>query len=87
VDRTVTRCIIESGIAAQIQLGYEMALAPSVTIAGDGTTHQNVNYEAKLVHMLAIDYTDDSSTQRKNVTRTLGVHSAPNRTSEMQVKG
>jgi len=85
--RTVTRCIIEGGIAAQIQLGYEMALAPSLTIAGDGTTHENVNYDAKLVHMPVHSYTNDNLEKPKHVTRTLGVHSAPNHTSETQVKG
>ena len=85
--RTVTRCIIEGGIAAQIQLGYEMAVAPSLTIAEDGTTHENVNYDAKVVHLPVDSYTNDNSAKPKHATRTLGVHSAPNHTSETQVKG
>lgn len=64
-----------------------MALAPNLTIAGDGTTHENVNYNAKLVHMPIQNYTDDDSAKLKHVTHTLGVHSAPNHTSETQVNG
>lgn len=64
-----------------------MALAPNLTIAGDGTTHENVNYDAKLIHVPAENYTDDNSMKHRHVTRTLGVHSAPNHTSETQVKG
>jgi hypothetical protein len=85
--RTVTHCIIEGGIAAQIQLGYEMVHTPNLTIAKDGTTHENVNYEAKLVHMPVGSYTDDNSAKLKHVTCTLDVHSAPNYTSETQVNG
>ena len=85
--QTVTRCIIEGGIAAQIQLGFEMAVAPSLAIAGDGTTHENVNYEAKLVHLPVDSYTDDNGGKSKHATHTLGVHSAPNHTSETQVNG
>lgn len=84
--RTVTHCIIEGGIAAQIQLGYEMAVAPNLTIAEDGTTHENVNYDAKLVHMPVESYEDNSASQI-HVTCTLGVYSAPNHTSETQVNG
>ena len=85
--RTVTQCIIEGGIAAQIQLGFEMAVAPSLTIAGDGTTHENVNYDAKLVPIPVENYTDDKSAKSKHATHTLGVHSALNHTSETQVNG
>jgi hypothetical protein len=59
--RTVGRVVTEKGIAAQIQLGYEMDIAPNVTIAGDGTTHENINYDAKLVHLVAENYTNDKA--------------------------
>jgi hypothetical protein len=61
-----------------------MAVAPCFTITGDGTTHENVNYEARLVHLLVDNYTDDNT---KHATCPLSVHSAPNHTSETQVNG
>ena len=64
-----------------------MAVAPSPTIAEDGTTHENFNYDAKFVHLPVDSYTDDNSAKSKHATCTLGVHSAPNDTSETQVKG
>lgn len=86
--RTVGRIVTEKGIAAQIQLGYEMAVAPVLGIAGDGTTHENINFEARLVHLVAEDYTDDTGKAKpKQVTRLLGVHSATDHTSETQLEG
>ena len=58
-----------------------MTHTPSLTIAEDGTTHGNMHYDAKLVHIPVGNYTDNNSAKPKHVTHTLGVHSAPNHTS------
>jgi hypothetical protein len=59
-----------------------MAVAPSSTIAGVGTTHRNVNYEAKLVHL---PEEVSRMTILKRLNMPLGVHIAPNYTSETQI--
>ena len=64
-----------------------MAIAPSLPIAGDGTTHENIDYDAKLVHLPVNSYVDNNDVKPKHTTCTLSVHSAPNHTSETQVSG
>lgn len=85
--RTVGRIILEGGIAAEIQLGLEMAAAPSLTLGGDGTTHKHVNFESRTINLLAEDYNGDGTEKPKHRTRMIGVHSAPDHKSETQVSG
>lgn len=47
ITRTsVSRIISEGYAAAQIQLGYEMKKAQSMTFSADGTGHRNINYNS-----------------------------------------
>ena len=43
---TVTRAGREGLLYSQIQLGYEMEGAASMTFSGDGTTHRGIQYYA-----------------------------------------
>ncbi|OBZ77483.1 hypothetical protein A0H81_02377 [Grifola frondosa] len=61
-----------------MQLVEEVTRADGITISGDGTTHKHVNYESRNVYL----NTADSHTRRF-----LGVHAAPNHTSEKQLDG
>ena len=54
-SHTVSRAILEGGIAAEIQLGFEIANATDLTIGMDGTTHRHVNLEAKYIHIGNMD--------------------------------
>src|SRR5262245_18159893 len=81
---TVGCIVTEKGVAAQIWLEYEMAIASNVTIAGDGTTYENITYDAKLVHLVAENYNDHKA-KPKQVMHLLGVHSASDHTSKTQV--
>jgi hypothetical protein len=44
--RTVARSILEGGIAAEIQLVYEIVKTNDLTLSEDGTTHKHINYES-----------------------------------------
>ncbi|KAJ7339908.1 hypothetical protein DFH08DRAFT_1013441 [Mycena albidolilacea] len=44
-QRTVQRATIEGGVAACVQLGYDMADADSVTLSSDATSVRGENYE------------------------------------------
>jgi hypothetical protein len=75
--RTVGRCILEGGIAAKIQLGFEMAKADSrfllmncnsftyvstgLTASSDGTSHRKMNIESNHFAYKAVDYHSNGS--------------------------
>ncbi|KAF8221737.1 hypothetical protein L208DRAFT_1529652 [Tricholoma matsutake] len=56
--RTVARAILEGGIAAEIQLAYEIVKTNDLTLTGDGTTHKHINYESQHIH-LKVPYSDE----------------------------
>jgi hypothetical protein len=62
---SISWILCEGYFAAQIQLGYEMKNAESMTFSADGTSHLSINYNSRHVHLVAEDYTspDGSSKQ------------------------
>jgi len=84
--RTVSRVIHEGYIAAQIQLGYEMENAKSMTFSGDGTTHKATQFNAWHVNYKVETNSSGGSKTTEHATRLLGVHSALDGTSEQSVQ-
>ncbi|KAI0055922.1 hypothetical protein BV25DRAFT_1842639 [Artomyces pyxidatus] len=74
-ERSISRIVLEGGVAATMQLGDEMT-----QVKGDGTSHRHIQYEVKHV-----TYTLPGASHP--VTRTLSISSAPNHTSETQLQG
>jgi len=72
---TITRIIKEGFFAAQIQLGYEMENAESMTFSADGTSHRSINYNSRHVNLIAEDYSGENAEQQ-HVTRFLGIQSS-----------
>ncbi|KAF8148860.1 hypothetical protein B0H34DRAFT_802746 [Crassisporium funariophilum] len=58
--RTVSRAILEGGIAAKMQLGYEMSRTKSLTISADSTSHRKINYKARHIALQTPDYSKTS---------------------------
>ncbi|KAI0352435.1 hypothetical protein OH77DRAFT_1460105 [Trametes cingulata] len=76
--RSVSRIVLEGLVAAKIQIAKEAGEADGITLSGDGTTHKNINYESCNMYLNL----DDTHTRRF-----VGIHSAPNHTSEKQLEG
>ncbi|KAG2337689.1 hypothetical protein BDR05DRAFT_1004857 [Suillus weaverae] len=83
--RTVSRALIEGGVATSIQLGHEISQANGLTISGDGTTHKNVNYELRIIELKTPSYT--AASPQKHHARVISVSSSINHTSETQISG
>ncbi|KAH9885777.1 hypothetical protein C8Q73DRAFT_814396 [Cubamyces lactineus] len=77
-NRSVRRITLEGLVASQLQVAIESKNAEGITISSDGTTHKNVNYEARHLHF---------NTGDMHTRRTLGIQSAPNHTSSSQLTG
>jgi len=73
---SVTRIIREGFYAAQIQLGYEMTKAKSITLSADGTSHRSINYNSQHAHLLVEDYDAQGNDKQKQATHFLGIRSA-----------
>ncbi|KAJ2936694.1 hypothetical protein H1R20_g398, partial [Candolleomyces eurysporus] len=84
--RTVQRAILEIGIAADIQLGYEMAQASKLVFSSDSTSHKHIEYEARTIALEVIDYTKPGSKPAWKM-RSFGVGTLVNHTSETQING
>ncbi|KAJ6483549.1 hypothetical protein C8R47DRAFT_1048987 [Mycena vitilis] len=88
--RTVSRSILEGGIAARMQLTHELSSNEGVTISADSTSHRGNNYEsAKFQHRVPDyqknpHYIDPTSTPR---IRHAGVDSTLDHSSEKAVAG
>ncbi|KAH6880315.1 hypothetical protein BKA70DRAFT_1126587 [Coprinopsis sp. MPI-PUGE-AT-0042] len=54
--RTVQRCILETLVAADIQLGSEMEASPAFTISQDSTSNRSINYQARHVALRVPNY-------------------------------
>ncbi|OJT06368.1 hypothetical protein TRAPUB_2754 [Trametes pubescens] len=76
--RSVGRIVLEGLVAAKNQIVEEGSRADGITLSGDGTTHKGTNYESRNFYM---------NLDLSHVRRFLGVHSAPNHTSEQQLVG
>ncbi|KAG1774400.1 hypothetical protein EV702DRAFT_923276, partial [Suillus placidus] len=47
---SVSRALIEGGVASRIQLGFEIK---NTNGNNDGTTHKNINYESRFIELKA----------------------------------
>jgi len=83
---SIARIIREGFFAAQIQLGYEMKNAESMTFSADGTGHRSINYASRHVHLLAEDYGASSDGTKKRATRFMGIQQTVDGSSEESVK-
>ncbi|KAM5530155.1 hypothetical protein V8D89_016178 [Ganoderma adspersum] len=95
----VQRCVVEGGVASDIQIGYEMSQARSFTISSDATSNRHTDYMGRHMAIRAPDYSTqtpsaaDTHSESSNPqlampkNRLLGVESAINHTSETQVEG
>jgi len=81
-QRTVSRAILEGGIAAKIQLGYEVTQAMGFTVSGDGTKNKHVDYEGKHINVAVPSYSnnDDSTVHHHNCL--IGINSSPDQSAE-----
>ena len=79
---SISRILREGYFAAQIQLGYEMKNAESMTFSADGTSHRSINYNSRHVHLVAEDYTSPEGSSKERVTRTFGIQSSRDGSSE-----
>ncbi|KAF8148589.1 hypothetical protein B0H34DRAFT_828386 [Crassisporium funariophilum] len=55
--RTVKRAVLESGVAAEIQLGYKMAKSDKIAYSSDLTSHKHIEYESRTIAIRVVDYT------------------------------
>ncbi|KAF8813548.1 hypothetical protein BYT27DRAFT_7251075 [Phlegmacium glaucopus] len=83
--RSVNRMIKEGYLAAQLQLGHEMANEESMTFSADGTSHHGINYNSHHVNLKAEDYGSESG-EACRATCVLGVQSSADGTSEESIK-
>ncbi|KIY63712.1 hypothetical protein CYLTODRAFT_381837 [Cylindrobasidium torrendii FP15055 ss-10] len=81
--RTATRSIKEGGIAAKVQIGYEVSRVHAVSGSGDSTSHKSVDYGAEHITLLAPNYKDPSQPDIPK-TRVLDISSNPGHRAEHQ---
>ncbi|RDB17366.1 hypothetical protein Hypma_001834 [Hypsizygus marmoreus] len=85
-ERTVQRAILESGVAAEIQLGYEMAKSDKISYSSDSTSHRHIEYESRSIAVKVVDYTQPDAEPQWKI-RSLGIDTSVNHTSETQING
>ncbi|KAF8157109.1 hypothetical protein B0H34DRAFT_849024 [Crassisporium funariophilum] len=85
--RTVGRIMKEGGVAAQIQMVYEVDATKGITLSSDGTTIRHRNYESRHVTLRVPAYGGNHSSGNEFTTRFMGIGSAPNHTSNTQLHG
>ncbi|KAJ7229548.1 hypothetical protein B0H12DRAFT_1077403 [Mycena haematopus] len=87
--RTVGRAILEGGVAAKMQITYELGLNQGISISADSTSNRGINIESAHIALRAPDYKggcvniDPSSTPK---IRSLGVDKTKDHTSTESVK-
>ena len=59
-----------------------MKNAESMTFSADGTSHHSINYNSCHVHLIAENYTPSESSSKQRVTRTFGIQSSKDGSSE-----
>ena len=68
-----------------MQLRYEMQNAQSMTFSADGTSHRNINYNSRHVHLPVEDYASPESDKKQCATRTFGIQSSRDGSSEESI--
>ncbi|KAF9552336.1 hypothetical protein CPC08DRAFT_698685 [Agrocybe pediades] len=84
--RTVKRAILEAGVAADVQLAYEMVQTDKIAYSSDSTSHKHIEYESRTIALKVANYTDPGN-EPQWMLRTFGVGTSVNHTSETQVNG
>ena len=79
--RTVSRIILEGYYAAQMQLGYEMEKAKSMTFSGDGTIHRATQFASRRAN-----YSVEDDGTMKHTTHFLGIHSSLDGSSKQSLQ-
>ena len=82
---SISQILHEEYFAAQIELGYEMRNAESMTFSADSTSHCSINYNSCHVHLVAEDYTSPEDHSKQQVTQTFGIQSSKDGSSEQAV--
>ena len=59
-----------------------MKNAESITFSTDGTSYRSINYNSHHVHLVAEDYTSPEGRSKQQVTRTFGIQSSKDGSSE-----
>lgn len=84
ISRTsVIRIIREGGIAAKVQVAYELKNSRSVTASSDGTGHRAINYNSRHLNLLTKDY---NTGEVGHTTRFLGIMPSLDGSSEESIK-
>ncbi|KAF8240430.1 hypothetical protein L208DRAFT_1233085 [Tricholoma matsutake] len=83
--RTVSCILMEGYVASQIQLGFEMAEAETLTGSGDGTSHRNVQYYSQHINLKGSNY-ESSDGEKQHVTWFLGITPSFDSSSEESIK-
>jgi len=82
---TVSHVLMEGYVISQIQLGFEMAEAETLTESGDGTSHQNVQYYSWHINLKAGDY-ESSNGVKQHVMLFLGITPSFDNSSKESIK-
>jgi len=83
--RTVSHILMGGYVGGQVQLGFEMAEAETLTGSGDGTSHHNVQYYSWHINLKARDY-ESSDGAKQHVTCFLGITLSFDSSSEESIK-
>ncbi|THV06136.1 hypothetical protein K435DRAFT_645820, partial [Dendrothele bispora CBS 962.96] len=65
--RTVSRAILEGGVAAKLQVAYEVLHTDGMTISQDSTSNQKQNYESHHFTPKAPDYDEVTQLQKAGI--------------------
>ncbi|KAF9476975.1 hypothetical protein BDN70DRAFT_811358 [Pholiota conissans] len=82
---SIARILQEGYYASHIQLGYEMRNTEGMTFSADGTSHRSINYNSRHVHLLVEDYARPGDNNKQRATRTFGIQSSRDGSSEEAV--
>jgi hypothetical protein len=85
--RTVRQAILEGRVMANIQMGHEIVHTGSLTVSSNGTTHKNVDYEARHIYILVPIYESEEAHVVKHQSCLVGVDSATDHSSQIQADG
>ncbi|EAU83795.2 hypothetical protein CC1G_07530 [Coprinopsis cinerea okayama7 len=83
---TVQRSILEAGVAADIQMAFEMAKACKLCYSSDSTSHKHIEYESRFIALQVVDY-ERPDQEPQWVLRSLGIGTSVDHRSETQVQG
>ncbi|KAF8952975.1 hypothetical protein BDZ97DRAFT_1744367, partial [Flammula alnicola] len=84
--RSAHRFVVEKGVAADIQLVYEILKAGKITYSSDSTSHKHIEYECRTIALQVVNY-DDPDAKLEWKSRTLGIGTSINHSSQTQVDG